>query len=586
MTTWIRGRFEGTYAGRIAPRPGGKSTGETDDSLHIHNVRLERGMVRDPETIDAPIVSESPTPNWIRQRELTHAMFPPLEGELAWRSVPLFDLRVVDWKLISPAAADGRGFGTVLGTVYARLTPEEVPAQAADDRGESPLAPSAAPADQKKEVEEAKEEPKEPLGVGWWLTIVAVVILTLGLGILCGAPTGLLWGTAMTVGLLLRRTLKIGDAHDHLVWRLFGIAVIGGHLALSWGPVNAWYETSCKPALADKMFWLALPVVVAALLPRKLPLVFTSLIWTVAMFSWCDELKGGSCALAAAVANPAPTEDTSPRVDQQGRWPRRPGGGRMPKGAFDVGDARASRLPGSTPGIAFPPLPTDFAGGPRDPGGPMGADGHADPGGDGSPSWGGAGRLPSEFPEHDLERPQGTSGSTTPIPDAGTVDPGPLESGTMKRTTVQDSPTPAGGTRGELLSLDQVVEAPERFFEAGGTARIYIPTDAFFGADGENIYEAQSGELSVLASLLRQYPGGIAIEVHTDARRSPRDMTRLAQLRANVVKQWLTRHEVEASRLTPVGIGSLRPIVPPLLHRVHQSANRRIEIQLLVPAAK
>lgn len=586
MTTWIRGRFEGTYAGRIASRPGSKSPGDRDESLHIHNIRLERGVVRDPEAVDGPALSEHPTPNWIRQRELTQAMFPPLEGEINWRSVPLFDLRVVDWKLVSPAAAEGRAFGTVLGTVYARLSPEEVQPQDALERDEPTGAPPVVIAEAKKENEEEKEQPKEPLGMGWWLTIVAVMILTACLGILCGAPTGLLWGTAMTLGLLLRRTLKIEEAHDYRVWQLLGIAIIVGHLALLWGPVNAWYESSCKPALGDKMVWLALPVVVAALLPRKLPLVFTSLVWTVAMFSWCDELKGSSCALAAAVARPAPPDDMSPRVDQQGRWPRRPGGGRMPKGAFDVGDARASRMPGSTPGVAFPPLPTDFAGGPRDPGGPMGDDDVAPT----LPSTGGAGRLPSAFPEHDLEPSKGVPGSRKQVAgadsDAGTVNPGEPKSGTIKRTTLQDGPTPLGGVRGALLSLDQVVEAPERFFEAGGAARIYIPTDAYFGADGENIFEAQSGELSVLASLLRQYPGRIAIEVHTDARRSPRDMTKLAQLRANVVLQWLTRHEVEASRLTPLGIGSLNPIVPPLLNRVHQSANRRIEIRLLVPAAK
>lgn len=580
MTTWIRGRFEGTYAGRIAPRSGSKSTDDRDESLHINNIRLERGLVRDSEAVDGPAVSESPTPNWIRQRELIQAMFPPLEGELAWRTVPLFDLRVVDWKLVSPATADGRAFGTVFGTVYARLSPEDVPPKATGDRGELPVAAAAVNAEVKKEAEAEKEEPKEPLGVGWWLTIAAVMILTVSLGIFCGAPTGLLWGTAMTVALLLRRTLKIGNAHDHLIWRLFGIAILGGHLALLWGPVNLWYETSCKPALGDKMLWLALPVVVAALLPRKLPLVFTSLIWTVAMFSWCDELKGSACALAAAVANSGPPEDASPRVDTQGRWPRRPGGGRMPKGAFDVGDARASRLPGSTPGIAFPPLPTDFAGGARDRGIPMGDDGvvptgddgRADPEGEGTPSLGGAGRLPPEFPAHDLEHPQGERGTHSVIADAS--------------ATAQDNPTPLGDARGELLSLDQVVEAPERFFEAGGATRIYIPTDAYFGADGETISEAQSGELSVLAGLLRQYPGRVAIEVHTDARRSQRDMTKLAQRRANAVIEWLMRHEVEASRLFPLGIGSKSPIVPPLLNRVHQSANRRLEIRLLSSAGK
>jgi len=584
MTTWIRGRFEGTYVGRIVPQAGAAAMRDMDSALHISSIRLERGIVREPESVDAPPVAQTPTPNWIRQRTLTQAMFPPEEGEVAWRSVPIFDLRVVDWKLVSPAESDGRAFGTVLGTLYARLTPQESEERATGDAEALPPPPPTVKTEAKKQDanEEEPKESEEPLGVGWWLTIVATGILTVGLGILCGAPTGLLWGAAMAIALLLRRTLKVQEARDHLVWRLCGIAIIGGHLALSWAPVNAWYEIGCKPALGERMLWLALPVVLAALLPRKLTFVFTALIWTVLMFSWCDELKGATCALRAVVASEAPVDDVTPRVDPMGRWPRRPGGGRMPRGAFDVGDARASRLPGSTPGIVFPPLPTDFAGGPRDPGGPMGGDGLPDfgAGGDGPHT---GSRLPDVFPEHDLERPVGEGRATNGEADAGTrpsdVDAG--QPGAVKRTADPASPSPAGGGKGDLLSLDQVAEAPERFFEARGAMRIYIPTDAYFGADGETIYESQSGELGVLASLLRQYSGRIAIEVHTDSRRGPKDMARLAQLRANAVLQWLTRHEVEASRLVPIGIGSLNPLVPPLLHRVHQSANRRLEIRLL-----
>jgi len=39
--------------------------------------------VRDPEPVDAPAPAETPTPNWIRQRTLAQAMFPPETGEPA-----------------------------------------------------------------------------------------------------------------------------------------------------------------------------------------------------------------------------------------------------------------------------------------------------------------------------------------------------------------------------------------------------------------------------------------------------------------------------------------------------------------------
>src|SRR5262249_17443993 len=74
-------------------------------------------------------------------------------------------------------------------------------------------------------------------------------------------------------------------------------------------------------------------------------------------------------------------------------------------------------------------------------------------------------------------------------------------------------------------------------------------------------------------------PRKIRIEGHTDSRGDANANKRLGLARATTLAKWLTEHGVAAERLTPVGIGSERPIATNETE-AGRKANRRIELHL------
>ncbi len=113
--------------------------------------------------------------------------------------------------------------------------------------------------------------------------------------------------------------------------------------------------------------------------------------------------------------------------------------------------------------------------------------------------------------------------------------------------------------------------------------KLVLPGELEFDVNRATIKDtAQSREiLETLASIMRDNPKitKLRIEGHTDSSGRPVKNLRLSQARAEAVAKWLTAHEIDGSRLAPVGLGPSRPLVDNATLE-HRAVNRRTECHI------
>jgi len=111
-----------------------------------------------------------------------------------------------------------------------------------------------------------------------------------------------------------------------------------------------------------------------------------------------------------------------------------------------------------------------------------------------------------------------------------------------------------------------------------GKGEIFIKQQIQFAIDSATILPESSGLLNEIADALVKNPRIKRIEVqgHTDNTGTPEHNKQLSEDRARAVTSWLAMHGVSGDRLTPVGYGQTKPLVPNVTGG-NRAKNRRVQ---------
>ena len=148
----------------------------------------------------------------------------------------------------------------------------------------------------------------------------------------------------------------------------------------------------------------------------------------------------------------------------------------------------------------------------------------------------------------------------------------------------------AAPTQGNKNELPQFSSLDELLAESGtvkkNTAPILMPTDLLFEYDSDALKPAATETLTKLGSLIkRNAKATFRIEGHTDSFGSEDYNKALSLRRAEAVKNWLfTNMGIDASRISTIGLGKSRLLVPATGNVEQKQLNRRVEI--VISAAK
>jgi len=154
----------------------------------------------------------------------------------------------------------------------------------------------------------------------------------------------------------------------------------------------------------------------------------------------------------------------------------------------------------------------------------------------------------------------------------------------------EDQPVPEEPATNETAAaLHEALVDMSLFYPQTATVRetddgvhIIVPASALFAPDDAYLDPGAVGELSKLASFLRDQPvSSITIEGYTDRGEDPEADILLSRRRAESVKQILSASGVEESRILTVGNGASRPLASNDSPE-GRARNRRMEILLVV----
>lgn len=127
-----------------------------------------------------------------------------------------------------------------------------------------------------------------------------------------------------------------------------------------------------------------------------------------------------------------------------------------------------------------------------------------------------------------------------------------------------------------------VVARPRRSLISVRAREIIIRRQVNFATDSAEILPDSTPLLSEIADALLRNPGIRRVEIqgHTDSSGEDAHNMDLSQRRADAVRQWLIDAGVEADRLTSVGYGETRPLVPNIT-AANRARNRRVQFIIL-----
>ncbi len=111
---------------------------------------------------------------------------------------------------------------------------------------------------------------------------------------------------------------------------------------------------------------------------------------------------------------------------------------------------------------------------------------------------------------------------------------------------------------------------------------VKLTTQVHFGTNSSNILPDSQALIQEVAALLTQHPEIRRVEIqgHTDDTGSAAYNKRLSQDRADAVRTSLISLGVEASRLTAVGYGAEKSLVPNT-SEANRARNRRVQLMIL-----
>ena len=111
-----------------------------------------------------------------------------------------------------------------------------------------------------------------------------------------------------------------------------------------------------------------------------------------------------------------------------------------------------------------------------------------------------------------------------------------------------------------------------------GKGEIFIKQQIQFAIDSATILPESNGLLTEIADALVKNPRIKRVEVqgHTDNTGTPDHNKQLSEDRARAVTSWLSMHGVSADRMTPVGYGQTKPLVPNVTGG-NRAKNRRVQ---------
>lgn len=99
-----------------------------------------------------------------------------------------------------------------------------------------------------------------------------------------------------------------------------------------------------------------------------------------------------------------------------------------------------------------------------------------------------------------------------------------------------------------------------------------------FDSDSDHLRDESKPTLDLVATVLKEQPDWkLTIEGHTDSTSTPEHNQDLSTRRAEAVRNYLGTAGIDASRLTPQGLGSTKPIAPND-NALGRAANRRVEL--------
>jgi len=141
----------------------------------------------------------------------------------------------------------------------------------------------------------------------------------------------------------------------------------------------------------------------------------------------------------------------------------------------------------------------------------------------------------------------------------------------------KQSDTPQFSSLDDLLSGTGTVKR--------NTAPILMPTDLLFEYDSDALKPAATATLTKLGSLIKKNAkASFRIEGHTDSFGTDDYNNGLSLRRAEAVKSWLGFNMgIDASRISTIGLGKSRLLVPATGSVEQQQLNRRVEIVITVP---
>jgi outer membrane protein OmpA-like peptidoglycan-associated protein len=127
-----------------------------------------------------------------------------------------------------------------------------------------------------------------------------------------------------------------------------------------------------------------------------------------------------------------------------------------------------------------------------------------------------------------------------------------------------------------------LVPVPKQRLTELQTKNISIKKQVQFVQDSAEISEKSTALLAEIADLLIRNPQVTKVEVqgHTDYTGSAEYNQQLSQARAEAVRNWLIAAGVQADRLTAVGYGLSRPLVPNITE-ANRAKNRRVAFVIL-----